>query len=98
MTMTKKHFAYDFEPDTANQISFDYSPKGDDKIESGVESGTSVLYLNRPGMITLARTLIKMAMGDYQPGFHVHIRKNFNADLPEALTVILSPDDAPPYE
>lgn len=95
--MTKKHFSYDFEEDTADRISFDYSPKGDDKIDSTVESGTPVLYLNRPGMITLARTLIKMAMGDYRAGFHVHIRKNFNADLPEGLTVILSPDDAPPY-
>lgn len=96
--MKKKHFAYDFEQDSANRISFDYSPEGNDKIESGIESGNPVLYLNRPGMITLARTLIKMATGDYQAGFHVHLRKNFNADLPEALTVILSPDDAPPYE
>jgi hypothetical protein len=96
--VTKKHFTYEFEQDGTNQISFDYSLKGDDKIDSGVESGTPVLYLNRPGMITLARTLIKMAAGDYRAGFHVHLRKNFNADLSDALTIILSPDDAPPYD
>jgi hypothetical protein len=96
--MTKKRFAYEFEQDTANRISFDYSPRGDDKIDSATEDGTPVLYLNRPGMITLARTLIKMAKGDYEAGFHVHLRKDFNADLPNRLTVILSPDDAPPYE
>jgi hypothetical protein len=96
--MTKRHFAYEFEQDKSNRISFDYSPRGDDKIDSTVENGTPVLYLNRPGMITLARTLIKMATGDHQAGFHVHLRKDFNADLAEALTVILSPDDAPPYE
>jgi len=96
--MTKRHFAYDFEQETANRISFDYSPKGDEKIDTAVENGLPVLYLNRPAMITLARTLIKMATGSYQAGFHVHLRKDFNADLREVLTVILSPDDAPPYE
>jgi hypothetical protein len=96
--MKKKHFTYEFEQDPANRISFEYSPEGDDKIDTAMQNGTPLLYLNRPGMITLARTLIKMATGDYQAGFHVHLHKDFNADLPDTLIVFLAPDDAPPYE
>jgi hypothetical protein len=87
--MTKKHFAYDFEEDTANRISFDYSPEADEKLDTLVENGVPILYLNRPGMITLAKVLIKMAMGPYDDGFHVHLSKDLNADLPNRLTVML---------
>jgi hypothetical protein len=91
--MAKKHFAYDFEQDEPNQIVFDYSPEEDEKISSTIENGVPFLYLNKSGMITLARTLIKMAVGDYQDGFHVHLHKDFNADLPECLAILLAPDD-----
>lgn len=94
----KSRFAYEFEQDAANEISLEYSPKGDDKIDTAIQDGTPLLYLNRPGMITLARILIKMATGDYKEGFHVHLRKNFDADLKDSLIVFLAPDDAPPYE
>jgi hypothetical protein len=89
--MTKKHFAYDFELDEPNQISFDYSSDGDEKIDTSIENGLPFLYLNRTAMITLARTLIKLANGNYRAGFHVHLHKDFNADLPECITILLSP-------
>ena len=96
--MEQKKFAYKFEKEPANRITLDYSPLGDDKIDCTIENGIPFVYLNRPGMITLARTLIKIALGNHQEGFHVHFNKGFNADLPECLTILLSPDDAPPYE
>jgi hypothetical protein len=95
--MTKRRFVYEYKVDETNSITIDYSPEGDDTIETSIENGIPFLYLNRLGMITLARILIKMATGDHQEGFHVHLRKHFNADLPECLTVLLAPDDAPPY-
>jgi hypothetical protein len=95
--MTKKTFTYEFEQDPSNRISFEYSPEADEKLETGLQGDEMVLYLNKPGMLTLARTLIKMAKGDYKEGFHVHLRKDFNADLPDRLMVVLSPDDAPSY-
>jgi hypothetical protein len=91
--MTKKHFAYDFELEAPNQISLDYSCEEDEKMSSTIENGVPFLYLNKSGMITLARALIKMASGNHQPGFHVHLNKDFNADLPECLTVLLAADD-----
>jgi hypothetical protein len=95
--MTKKTFIYEFEQKPSNRISLEYSPEADEKLETGIEGDGVVLYLNKPGMLTLAQTLIKIAEGDYKAGFHVHLPKDFNADLPDRLTVILSPDDAPPY-
>jgi hypothetical protein len=93
--MAKTTFNYEFEQDQPNRISLDYSPEADEKLETATQGDSVVLFLNRPGMLTLARTLIKIAKGDYKKGFHVHLRKDFNADLPDRLTVILSPDDAP---
>ena len=95
--MMTKRFQFEFEQDGPNRISFEYSPNADEKLAATSEGGVAALYLNRPGMLTLARTLIKMAEGDYKEGFHVHLRKDFNADLADCLTVVLSPDDAPPY-
>jgi hypothetical protein len=48
------------------------------------------VYLNRSAMITLAKTLIKIAYGSYSDGFHIHVHKDFNADEPERLTLLLS--------
>ena len=93
--MAMKRFLYEFEQDAPNRISFEYSPNADEKLEATSENGTATLYLNRPAMLTLARTLIKMADGDYREGFHVHLHRDFNADLPDCLTVVLSQDDAP---
>jgi hypothetical protein len=95
MAMMQKKFVYEYESDPQNRITFDYSPEADEKLSSSASDDGPVLYMNRPGMLTLAKILIKMAEGDYKEGFHVHLRQDFNADLPERLTVILSPDDTP---
>lgn len=92
-----KTFSYTFEQEQSNHLSLDYSPEGDEKLRVEVGSGTTTIYLNRPAMITLAQALIKIAEGNYSQGFHLHLREDFNADLPDALTVILAPDDAPSY-
>jgi hypothetical protein len=96
--MPKKRSIHLILPSGSQSMSFEYSPREDEKIDSSIENGAPYLYINRPGMITLARILMKMATGDYVAGFHVHLEKNFDSDLPECVAIILSPDDAPPYE
>ena len=44
-------------------------------------------------MIALAKLLIKMAIGSYSEGFHLHLHKDFNADAPETLVLLLSASD-----
>jgi len=85
----KKHFQFEFEEEQKNRITFEYSLEADEKLDALIENGVPILYLNRPAMITLAKTLIKMALGPYGEGFHVHLRKDLNADLPDRLTVML---------
>ena len=85
-----KQFTYEYEDDGKNRITFDYSPEGDEKMDTSVENGIPFLYLNRSAMLTLAKTLIKVAIGTYSEGFHVHLNKDLNADEPERLVVLLS--------
>ena len=94
MAKTRRKFVYEYDRDPQNGITLDYSSEADEKLNSSTTDEGPVLYMNRPGMLTLAKVLIKMAKGDHKEGFHVHLRQDFNADLPERLTVILSPDDA----
>ena len=84
-----KQFTYEYEDDPKNRITFEYSPEADEKLDTLVENNVPILSLNRPAMITLAKTLIKMARGPYDNGFHIHLRKDFNADLPDRLIVML---------
>lgn len=89
----KKRFRFDFREDLANRITFEYSAEADEKLDVRVQGDETILCLNRPAMVTLAKTLIKMASGPYGNGFHVHLSKDFNADEPVRLIVMLSPDD-----
>jgi hypothetical protein len=95
VTMSKQ-FTYEYEDDgKKNRITFDYSPKADERMNTSVENGVPFIYLNRSAMITLAKTLIKVANGPYSEGFHVHLHKDFNADEPERLVVLLSSQNNP---
>jgi hypothetical protein len=85
----KRTFVFEFEEDAKNSITFQYSLEEDETISTSVEDNVPFLYLNRAAMITLAKILIKMAYGSYDEGFHVHLHKDFNADLPDCLTVLL---------
>jgi hypothetical protein len=85
-----KQFSYTYNDDSRDRIALEYSPEADERLETSVENGVPFLYLNRSAMITLAKTLIKIANGSYSDGFHVHLHKDFNADEPERLTVLLS--------
>ena len=86
----KHTFTFEFLEDQKNRNSFQYSPESDEELDTLVENGIPILYLNRPAMLTLAKILIKMGLGTYDYGFHVHLNKDFNAYLPDRLTDALS--------
>jgi hypothetical protein len=85
-----QRFTYQYKKDGKDSITFDYSPEADERLFTTIDSGTPFLYLNRSGMLTLAKILIKIAEGEYSKGFHVHLSRDFNADNPEVLVVMLS--------
>jgi hypothetical protein len=80
-------FEYEFEELKHNHITFDYGPDDDEVLNVVSVDGTPMLCMNRSGMLALAKLLIKMGLGPYSDGFHVHLYSNFNAGQPECLIV-----------
>lgn len=91
-----KTFKFEFDEEKPNSLTYDVTLAENEKLDILLENGLPIVYLNRPAMLTLAKILIKMAMGSLTEGFHLHLRKDFNPDEADRLTLMLSPDDAPP--
>ena len=49
------------------------------------------MFANRAGMLALAKLLVKVSMGEYKLGFHIHLRSDFSGDAaqPDVLTILL---------
>lgn len=58
-----------------------------------VENGVPVMYANRQAFLVLAKIFAKIALCEYSDGFHIHLEKDFDADQPEILRVILNNND-----
>jgi hypothetical protein len=86
----KKTFMFEFEEEKTNTLTYECSMAEDEKLSTGVENGEATIYANRSALITLAKLLLKMALGPYTGGFHVHLHQDFNSELPNCLTVILT--------
>lgn len=86
----KKKFEFEFEDTSASgTISFDYNEDLEEKMSAVVENGVPVIYLNRQALILLIKTFVKIALGQYQAGFHLHFYEDFDADKPEAIRIVL---------
>ena len=86
----KKTFLFEYEDDRPNSVTYDLSLEEDERLESLVENGTPVIYMNRSAMLTMAKLLIKIAEGQHTEQFHVHLKKDFG-EGPDALTIMLYP-------
>ena len=84
----KKTFVFEFEEDKPNSLSYEVSLEEDERLESLVENGTPLLYMNRSAMLTMAKVLIKIAHGNHAEHFHVHLKRDFG-EGPDALTIML---------
>ncbi len=86
----KRKFEFEFDDASANgTISFEYNEESDEKMSVVVENGVSVIYANRQAFMFLTKIFAKIALGEYQEGFHLHFYQDFDADQPEALRVVL---------
>jgi len=90
--MTKKKFNFEFIDESAkasaaknDKITYEYL--GDEKLSLQVIDGATYLFANKAGMLTLAKTLLKLGLSDYKEGFHVHLHKDFYADTEEILCI-----------
>ena len=86
----KHEFVYAFEENKTNELTLEYSPDGDDEIQVQLqEDGPPILFLNRSGAVALAKILLKMSLGPYTGGFHLHLHEDFVYDKPECMIVTL---------
>jgi hypothetical protein len=81
-------FVYEFEEDKPNSLSYEVNVEEDERLESLVEGGAPILYMNRSAMLTMAKLLIKMAHGEHAEHFHIHLKKDFG-EGPDVVTIML---------
>ena len=94
--MAQKSFAFDFEDRSPKSIA--YECKGTERLRTSIEGGVPFVFANRAGMLALAKLLVKLSMGEYKQGFHIHLRSDFSGDAaqPDVLTILLDkPVDQP---
>ena len=83
ITMSK-NFIHEF-VDSAEDgaLSFDTDVSGPQKIEFEVDqSGNVWLSANQAGWLHLAKICAELGLGSYEPGYHFHKTKNFDASNP----------------
>ncbi|MGO9209514.1 MAG: hypothetical protein ACLP2H_05295 [Terriglobales bacterium] len=87
--MRRKTFTYQFDDKSPKSITYECSET--EHLRTTVDHGVPFVFANRAGMLTLAKLLIQLSMGDYKHGFHVHLRADFgdDANVPDVLTLLL---------
>ncbi len=90
MSVEKKTFSYQFEDHSPRSITYEVGEGG--RLSTSVEDGVPFIYANREGMLTLAKLLIQVSLGEYKNGFHIHLRSDFSDDAgkADALTFLLN--------
>jgi len=93
--MSKKSiFHFEFEDQSAaasgsknDRITFDLS--GGEELDVQLQHGVPFIFANREACLSLARIFAMLGQGEYQNGFHIHLRKDFSGDaaLPDILTI-----------
>lgn len=87
--MQKKTFTYEFEDNSPRSVT--YEVEGTERLATSVEDGVPFVFANRAAMLTLAKLLIQLSLGEHEDGFHVHLRGDFSDDAakPDVLTLLL---------
>jgi hypothetical protein len=76
--MAQRTFSFYFEDRSPKSIA--YECDGTERLRTSVEAGVPFVFANRAGMLALAKLLVKLSMGDYDQGFHIHLRSDFSGD------------------
>jgi hypothetical protein len=95
--VSKKAFDFEFDDQSAaatgkkhDALSYEVSEEA--QLTAELLNGSLFLWGNRPGLLGLAKILIRMGLSEYKDGFHVHLRQDFSGDaeLPDVLTICVN--------
>jgi len=89
LAVTQRTFIFEFDDNSPKSISYEVCET--ERLQTTVENGVPFVIANRDGMLVLAKLLIKLSMGNYGNGFHMHLRGDFSDDAgqPDVLTLML---------
>jgi hypothetical protein len=90
--MEQRRFEYVFKDESGrNRITLEYSDSDDERLLVSVEGSEAVISANPSGFLALAKLCLKLALGSYKPGFHIHLREDFGGDAaePDQLRLML---------
>ena len=75
--------------------SLSYEVTGHERMVVECDGSSTRLFANRKACAALAQIFGKLSSGDYEPGFHVHVRANFDDDAAtmDVLTVFFAADE-----
>ncbi|MBW4536654.1 MAG: hypothetical protein KME09_22230 [Pleurocapsa minor HA4230-MV1] len=91
----KRKFEFEFEDQSLeNTITFEYDDATEEEIDLCIENGVAVMYANSQALLSMAKLFVKIAICDYQKGFHLHLTKDFDADDKEIFRVILTKNES----
>ena len=69
-------FIFDIET-TSQHTNLRYEVGKDDRLSLDVENGEIVLYANKDALVSLAKILLQIGLGNYPAGFHLHVGQDF---------------------
>jgi hypothetical protein len=85
-----KSVTISFEDEGPKTFSYEIDRAENAQLSSSAGDGDVTLYLSRAGCQKLAELLVKLGGSSYQPGFHLHIGKDFDPDAARVLCLTLS--------
>ena len=83
-----KKFECVFEDEAPQSLSFEL--EGGETLAVEQCNDSAFLYANKKGCLVLAKIFAKLAMGDYQTGFHLHLQQDFAEAGPDVVTITLN--------
>ncbi|MBW4694874.1 MAG: hypothetical protein KME27_24255 [Lyngbya sp. HA4199-MV5] len=87
----RQKFEFEFEDQSSgNEITFDHGNSLDEEFNITIENNVAVMYGNRQAFLSLAKLFLKIALCNYPIGFHLHLKKDFDADEAEVFRICLS--------
>lgn len=91
--MENKTFTYQFRDGSPRSVTYECGDT--ERLTTSVQDGVPFVYANRAGMLTLAKMLIQLGLGEYESGFHAHLRTDFSDDAakPDVLTILLDENE-----
>jgi hypothetical protein len=83
-----KKFTFEFEDKSPRGLTYEVKESVRLRVDQLPEQGPMISG-NAEGLLTLAKILVMIASGDYEDGFHLHIRQDFDTDAgkPDILAV-----------